>query len=265
MTILFTKSLKKSKKLSTFSKIIFYPKPFNVSAVLQNIQTVKKLNNLNPIVLSNISSSLHSLRLVNIVFNELTKLQKEKVELNNEAHLFLLETLWDTLKPNLRRKKDSNDWSEIGFQGKDPTTDFRGMGLLGLYQLHYFSINKTDIAHKILLNFSNPNRYMPFSAIGINFTSFIIELFNEYRFHKLIFINLEKIQLYSDLSSANQGPSTDKTCLKASCDVIHNIYCEIYEEFFILWEKWNPKNVLDFPKVYNELKEKFRKQYPPIC
>ena len=28
-------------------------------------------------------------------------------------------------------------WTEIGFQGNDPRTDFRGMGVLGLDQLLY--------------------------------------------------------------------------------------------------------------------------------
>jgi len=29
----------------------------------------------------------------------------------------------------------TNQWGEIGFQGKDPMTDFRGMGMLGLDNL----------------------------------------------------------------------------------------------------------------------------------
>ena len=31
----------------------------------------------------------------------------------------------------------SKQWSEIGFQGNDPATDFRGMGILGLKCLLY--------------------------------------------------------------------------------------------------------------------------------
>jgi hypothetical protein len=36
-----------------------------------------------------------------------------------------------------RQIKDriSNEWQEIGFQGSDPATDFRGAGYLGLKQL----------------------------------------------------------------------------------------------------------------------------------
>ena len=33
--------------------------------------------------------------------------------------------------------RHTKQWQEIGFQGKDPATDFRGMGILGLYCLQY--------------------------------------------------------------------------------------------------------------------------------
>jgi len=31
----------------------------------------------------------------------------------------------------------SDDWTMIGFQGRDPATDFRGMGVLGLHQVFW--------------------------------------------------------------------------------------------------------------------------------
>ena len=31
--------------------------------------------------------------------------------------------------------RTSSQWTQIGFQGEDPMTDFRGMGMLGLDQL----------------------------------------------------------------------------------------------------------------------------------
>lgn len=44
--------------------------------------------------------------------------------------------LWKFLKPDTPlASRISKQWCEIGFQGDDPKTDFRGMGLLGLYNL----------------------------------------------------------------------------------------------------------------------------------
>ena len=49
---------------------------------------------------------------------------------------FLFFQLWKVLKPNIPLKgRRCQQWTEIGFQGDDPSTDFRGMGLLGLENL----------------------------------------------------------------------------------------------------------------------------------
>lgn len=44
--------------------------------------------------------------------------------------------LWKELRPDTPLTgRISKQWCEIGFQGSDPKTDFRGMGLLGLHNL----------------------------------------------------------------------------------------------------------------------------------
>lgn len=50
--------------------------------------------------------------------------------------LYVLLQLWSSLKPDFPLKsRIGQHWGEIGFQGDDPATDFRGMGLLGLKNL----------------------------------------------------------------------------------------------------------------------------------
>lgn len=41
----------------------------------------------------------------------------------------MLEALWAALKPGVSRQggRVTSEWGEIGFQGKDPATDFRYM------------------------------------------------------------------------------------------------------------------------------------------
>lgn len=44
--------------------------------------------------------------------------------------------LWEILMPDEKlESRKSKQWSIVGFQGEDPMTDFRGMGILGLNQL----------------------------------------------------------------------------------------------------------------------------------
>jgi hypothetical protein len=56
---------------------------------------------------------------------------------NTEHEQKLLE-LWSLLMPARElESRVSNSWKNIGFQGDDPKTDFRGMGILGLENLQY--------------------------------------------------------------------------------------------------------------------------------
>ena len=53
-------------------------------------------------------------------------------------HEEMLTRFWKNLKgddPNGEYQRFTTNWVEVGFQGKDPATDFRGIGILGLYML----------------------------------------------------------------------------------------------------------------------------------
>ena len=54
----------------------------------------------------------------------------------NPEHEAKLMSLWSGLQPdNPLLTRHTKQWQIIGFQGKDPKTDFRGMGMLGLENL----------------------------------------------------------------------------------------------------------------------------------
>ncbi|NXQ78641.1 ELMD2 protein, partial [Quiscalus mexicanus] len=63
-------------------------------------------------------------------------LRKVPYDSENEEHEEQLIELWNLLMPHQSlRARISKQWCDIGFQGEDPKTDFRGMGLLGLVNL----------------------------------------------------------------------------------------------------------------------------------
>lgn len=70
----------------------------------------------------------------------------------------------------------SNQWTEVGFQGDDPATDFRGMGLLGLNQLIYFSTAYNTEACSIMRKSNHPTKGYPFAIVGISMTSLVRDL-----------------------------------------------------------------------------------------
>ncbi len=65
---------------------------------------------------------------------------------------------------------------EIGFQGKDPSTDLRGAGMLGLRHLYYYLSKAKENSMKVYKVASDGSTWYFFCASGINFTGKIIEL-----------------------------------------------------------------------------------------
>jgi hypothetical protein len=81
------------------------------------------------------------------------------------------------MKPDtIRTERFGSQWMELGYQGKDPATDYRGMGILGLHNLHYFARNDTQAARRILVESNHPIYWYSFAIAGINFTA---ELFDQ--------------------------------------------------------------------------------------
>ena len=259
MSIRFAKSLKRSKQLSTYSRIIFFPKLFSVEAAFQNIINVKKIIvdvNAAPgtrILSMNIMHCLQSLRNVNAVINSIEIVKKTPVDLANAAHVALLDRFWTNMRPGIR-KESGKDWGEVGFQGKDPCSDFRGMGLLGLQQLVFISCQ--PIALDILRNAEHPVRYYPFACTGINISAFIIELIKETRLHSSLLQSLEAGAMSISVDDNKSGG-----LLTLGCNAIHSIYCEIFALFSATWQSQNAPNVMDFPLIFSEVKSKIRRKY----
>lgn len=164
--------------------------PWNLDEILRDIIDEKYPNKSNikskidadnyNLAINNLLYSLQELKLFQISIYKLNKLKNLSFDTTNSEHWKLLDKLWNLLYPNQKRKhnKEGNDWKLIGFQGINPSTDFRGCGLLSLYQLIYFVENYTEQA-QMILNLSNNNtsneNFFPFAIAGINITSFIFD------------------------------------------------------------------------------------------
>ena len=88
----------------------------------------------------------HRYRLTDDQLDSLNMLRSRcRIPFNKEnlVHNELLKQLWRMSFPDQDVPVDlkSDKWKELGFQGKDPSTDFRGAGYFGLEQLVYLSSN----------------------------------------------------------------------------------------------------------------------------
>ncbi|OXB62930.1 hypothetical protein ASZ78_006865 [Callipepla squamata] len=91
------------------------------------------------------------------LYLDVESLRKVTYDSENEEHEEQLIELWNLLMPHENLKgRITKQWCDIGFQGDDPKTDFRGMGLLGLVNLVYsyaiVGINLTEMAYSLLRN-----------------------------------------------------------------------------------------------------------------
>jgi len=164
----------------------------------------------------------------------LTKRANVAYDSNNKEHEEKLMELWKLLKDDeeLTARK-SEQWQTIGFQGVDPATDFRGMGILGLEQLIYFAQNFNDTAKHILSCSHHKTSWYSFAITGINLTALELELLRE-----------RHLQYY--LISH-----------EASVESFNEFYCYLFAEFNNYWfKRTEPVTVMNFNEVFKSFKRK---------
>lgn len=91
------------------------------------------------------------------LITEVSELRAMSYDPNNSNHSEMLRKLWNRLHDNeMLSGMITKQWAEIGFQGEDPSTDFRGMGILGLMNLSYFADHYIEAAKQILQHSLHP-------------------------------------------------------------------------------------------------------------
>lgn len=254
MTNDLSKSIRKSKKLEELNRIVSNYREFEVIKAQETIQTIKKIPNTKLLLLSNLKICLKQIRMMSIIYSELDKIKSTVFSYDNPEHVNSLDSLWNCLKPNIQRSeaKFSSEWGDLGFQGKDPSTDFRGMGFLGLDQLVYFSKTHKSQARKVL-EISQTQAYFPFAATGINITAFVMELLRSHKLDRTIYSMMDEALLTDTLFHPN-GFSANKICVDLCLHIVYEIYSKLYIQFGEVWLFEKPKDLMDFPEIFSRFK-----------
>lgn len=184
---------------------------------------------------------------------EVEKLRREPYDSENLEHEDMLLKLWKSLCPDVPLTgRISKQWSDIGFQGSDPKTDFRGMGLLGLHNLLYFAEHDKATALQVLYDSQQPKHSkmskaewekssldkaigFSFAIVGINITELV---------YSLMVDGSLKTHIYN---VAPEMPS-----------LVHfqQTFCYLMQEFHKFWISENPCDIMEF----NRIREKFRRR-----
>ncbi|XP_022909483.1 ELMO domain-containing protein 2 [Onthophagus taurus] len=155
---------------------------------------------------------------------------------DHEEKLFLL---WEKLMPYVKLDgRVTKQWQDIGFQGDDPKTDFRGMGILGLDNLLFFATEYNGPALHVLSHANHPKHGYCFAIVGINLT---------YMAWKLLKSGDAKTYFYN----------VSKTL--PTIRLFHQFYSYLFYEFDRYWIECKPKNMMEFSsiseKFENNIKE----------
>eukprot|EP00698_Gefionella_okellyi_P014785 TRINITY_DN4110_c0_g1_i2.p1 TRINITY_DN4110_c0_g1~~TRINITY_DN4110_c0_g1_i2.p1 ORF type:complete len:300 (+),score=26.14 TRINITY_DN4110_c0_g1_i2:249-1148(+) len=155
MAIEFDRALHASKQLK--SVVVELQKKFdgNLLEFADRIASIKKISKTKESwsvrVQPNLVQCLNSLASIYRLLAFFLAQCAEKYDTENAQHERELEELWELLRPGVRRTgRLTEEWGEIGFQGVDPATDFRGMGMMGLRNLTYFARNRSSEATRLL-------------------------------------------------------------------------------------------------------------------
>ncbi|GAA47514.1 chromodomain-helicase-DNA-binding protein 1-like, partial [Clonorchis sinensis] len=110
-----------------------------------------------PMFSSEFIYSLKQIHAYERLVTETNALKSTVFDPDNIAHQLLLTQLWNDLAP-VEQNADppSRRWSLIGFQTDNPHTDFRGMGILSLKNMVYFSNHHTKLARSLLSASNHP-------------------------------------------------------------------------------------------------------------
>eukprot|EP01117_Protostelium_nocturnum_P005438 TRINITY_DN1971_c0_g1_i1.p1 TRINITY_DN1971_c0_g1~~TRINITY_DN1971_c0_g1_i1.p1 ORF type:complete len:1269 (+),score=431.18 TRINITY_DN1971_c0_g1_i1:413-4219(+) len=106
---------------------------------------------------------------------------KEPYSKENPEHERLLMLLWDTVFPEQKLdNRVSKEWAKLGFQGTDPATDFRALGVTALRFLLYCAQNHNKLFRGIIdKQIDNGSTYFPVAVAGINLMNMLFNLLGE--------------------------------------------------------------------------------------
>eukprot|EP00947_MAST-08B_sp_MAST-8B-sp1_P001756 g1756.t1 len=249
MVLSLRKSVLASKVLKRrgIAQIIFGEGAFEVEALAPRIVEAKYIRAASPHfrsrILPNLQDCLHQLNGVNAAIEEMLRLKSTAYSSDNAEHEALLEELWTLLMPEDRRSgRITEEWGTIGFQGTDPATDFRGMGLLGLTQLVMFARFHPVAARQTLQESQHHAFGYPMAITGINLTAWLFDL-------------ARKRALDHHFFAAGRRHRGGPGLRDAAALAFHEIYSQLFPRFSRFYLAAQPEDLMSFQSIFKRWKE----------
>lgn len=209
--------------------------------VEQSLAVVKRVKKLPDDSDERVLPSLRRTVSLAALKKELEALRSEAYSEDNFGHKNTLLQLWNLLMPSVPLEaRITKDWQRIGFQGTDPATDFRGMGMLGLRCLHYFAEHHNAVARSIHLHSHHPKHGYPLAIVSIDLTSLLFGWTTS---------GIMDCYLHC---AVTQWP--------ISMDEFMEIHCYLLDKFDKFWISKEPENLMAFNAIRAEFASQLQQE-----
>lgn len=208
---------------------------------VSTVISVKKINpNVHRPFITSFSRCVEHIWGYKRLIAEIEKKRSIQYDSSDPDHEEKLMQLWKLLKPDATlESRITKQWQDIGFQGDDPKTDFRGMGLLGLENLLFFAKEYNSAASHVLSHSLHPQHGYAFAIVGINITSMAYNLLKDASAKTHVYNLCRRLPTYR---------------------VFNQMYCYLFYEFDKYWVASKPRDVMEFTFI----KEKFESNIKSI-
>lgn len=158
-----------------------------------------------------------------------------------------------------KRYKAELDWVALGFQGANPTTDFRATGHLGLKFFEGFCISDPELARDLMAESGSFNgdlskAWYPVALASINMTLFIRKITGGRFLYRGILSNLDLSKIYRELvhKYSDNPESMDIseliTTLQAQCmDLLSKLHNTLVSNYHQFWRNEVKKGLVKTP------------------
>ncbi|KAK2170431.1 hypothetical protein LSH36_3g29019 [Paralvinella palmiformis] len=236
-----TQKIEESLEMSKHKELrrILQNDDVNVEEAVKDVMRIKSINpDIDTKFHLMMTKCLHQICGYKELLRVIEITRKEPYSSDNPKHEILLLQLWGTLCPDDKlESRISKQWGDIGFQGDDPMTDFRGMGILGLLNLVFLVTKHTNAAKQLLSHSTHPQYGYSFAIVGINITGLVYHL-------------LTGGYLKTHFYNAIEGRPT--------LEHFHGVYCHFFWDFDQFWRDEKPKDIMQFNVIKDKYEEKMK-------
>lgn len=162
------------------------------------------------------------------------------VDWEQSEHEAQLRLIWNFFFESNEFQRKSPLWSEIGFQGRDPCTDFRGMGTHALSCLLFLIEKESDFCRYVVNKEVADDSYYPLAVSWINLASMICKLLD--------------VQHADALAPEEQKPLFQLFCQEPEdSEPFYELFRLLVTRFDAVWLA-TQSGYMDFPNVMNAFK-----------